>query len=90
MQKSKVRFLAAGLVLVAAAAVVLGVLQSKTELLTVSSTVNGRELPVYCVDTQEKKVALSFDAAWGNGYLREKEPIINEMQLLPLKILIKI
>lgn len=33
---------------------------------TVSSNVNGRELPIYCVDTDEKKVALSFDAAWGN------------------------
>ena len=33
---------------------------------SVSSNVNGRELPIYCVDTKEKKVALSFDAAWGN------------------------
>lgn len=33
---------------------------------SVSNTVNGRELPIYCVDTTEKKVALSFDAAWGN------------------------
>ena len=33
---------------------------------TVSSNVNGRELPIYSVDTKEKKVALSFDAAWGN------------------------
>lgn len=33
---------------------------------TVSSNVNGRELPIYCVQTDEKKVALSFDAAWGN------------------------
>lgn len=24
-----------------------------------------KKLPIYCVDTQEKKVALSFDAAWG-------------------------
>ena len=31
-----------------------------------SSTVGGRELPIYCVETKEKKVALSFDAAWGN------------------------
>lgn len=31
-----------------------------------SSTVNGRELPIYCVQTDQKKVALSFDAAWGN------------------------
>ena len=32
----------------------------------VSSTINGKELPIYCVETDEKKVALSFDAAWGN------------------------
>lgn len=25
-----------------------------------------KELPIYCVDTEEKKVAISFDAAWGN------------------------
>lgn len=38
---------------------------------TVSSNVNGRELPIYCVQTDEKKVALSFDAAWGNEDTRE-------------------
>lgn len=25
----------------------------------------GKEKPIYCVDTNEKKVAISFDAAWG-------------------------
>ena len=25
-----------------------------------------KKLPIYCVETEEKKVALSFDAAWGN------------------------
>jgi polysaccharide deacetylase family sporulation protein PdaB len=24
-----------------------------------------RKLPIYCVDTQEKKIAISFDASWG-------------------------
>lgn len=38
---------------------------------TVSSNVNGRELPIYCVQTNEKKVALSFDAAWGNEDTRQ-------------------
>lgn len=38
---------------------------------SVSSNVNGRELPIYCVDTKEKKVALSFDAAWGNEDTRK-------------------
>ena len=37
----------------------------------VSSNVNGRELPIYCVQTEEKKVALSFDAAWGNEDTQE-------------------
>ncbi len=27
---------------------------------------SNRKLPIYCVETEEKKVALSFDAAWGN------------------------
>ena len=30
---------------------------------SVSNTVNGKELPIYSVQTEEKKVALSFDAA---------------------------
>lgn len=33
---------------------------------SVSSGTSNRELPIYCVGTDEKKVALSFDAAWGN------------------------
>ena len=37
-----------------------------SKAVTVSNTVNGRELPIYSVDTPDKKVALSFDAAWGN------------------------
>ncbi|MCQ2441069.1 MAG: polysaccharide deacetylase family protein [Clostridia bacterium] len=27
---------------------------------------NDRKLPIYCVDCKQKKVAISFDAAWGN------------------------
>lgn len=32
----------------------------------VTSNVNGKELPIYSVETDKKQVALSFDAAWGN------------------------
>ncbi len=39
---------------------------------SVSSNVNGRELPIYCVETEEKKVALSFDAAWAAWRMRGK------------------
>lgn len=41
--------------------------------IAISSTVKAvqtvgtqREIPVYCVDTSKKQVAISFDAAWGN------------------------
>lgn len=27
---------------------------------------SNRKLPIYCVDTLDKKIAISFDAAWGN------------------------
>lgn len=37
-----------------------------SDVLPVSYTVGNRELPIYSVDTTEKKIALSFDAAWGN------------------------
>lgn len=33
---------------------------------SVSVSGSAKKLPIYCVDTDEKKVALSFDAAWGN------------------------
>ena len=32
----------------------------------VSSTYGDRELPIYSVDTNEKKISISFDAAWGS------------------------
>lgn len=36
----------------------------------VTTTASKKKLPIYCVDTPEKKVAISFDAAWGAGRLR--------------------
>lgn len=29
-----------------------------------------RDLPIYCVQKEKKVVALTFDAAWGNGKVR--------------------
>lgn len=36
-----------------------------SDAIVTSSTYGNRELPIYSVDTKEKKIALSFDAAWG-------------------------
>ncbi len=35
-------------------------------LLPTSAAAAKRDLPIYCVQTQEPKIALTFDAAWGN------------------------
>ena len=36
------------------------------DAVSVSNIGRKRDLPIYCVNTDENKVALSFDAAWGN------------------------
>lgn len=42
---------------------------------TLSATAdNDKKLPIYCVQCEEKKVAISFDAAWGND---DTENLIN-------------
>ena len=48
------------------------------KVVSVSHMVNGKELPIYCVDTKEKKVALSFDAAWGNEDTRDIMKILKK------------
>lgn len=52
--------------LLATLALIQGVIRVLPDSITVSSSVGGRELPIYCVETDKKQVALSFDAAWGN------------------------
>ncbi|NLK20848.1 MAG: polysaccharide deacetylase family protein [Epulopiscium sp.] len=36
-----------------------------TEVFNTVSSKQERKLPIYCVETQEKKISISFDAAWG-------------------------
>lgn len=38
----------------------------KSDTISTNGSTGGRELPIYCVETDKKQVALSFDAAWGN------------------------
>lgn len=40
-------------------------------LLPTSSSAGGKALPIYCVQTEEPKIALTFDAAWGNAIIGE-------------------
>ena len=43
--------------------------QTTKNITTVFSTI--KELPIYSVETGEKKVAISFDAAWGDEYTKD-------------------
>jgi len=48
--------------------VVSSVLLSKPYVVDVFNNVSKneeRKLPIYCVETSEKNIAISFDAAWG-------------------------
>lgn len=45
-------------------------------VLTASTT--NKELPIYSVDTSEKKIAISFDAAWGDSYTPKILDILEE------------
>lgn len=38
----------------------------------------GRELPIYSVETDDKKIAISFDAAWGDQYTEEILDILDK------------
>ncbi len=39
---------------------------------------NNRKLPIYCVETDKKQIAISFDAAWGNDDTEQLIEILAE------------
>lgn len=43
-----------------------------------SNSSQTKKLPIYCVDTPEKKIAISFDAAWGNEDTKKIMEILKE------------
>ncbi|MBQ8247894.1 MAG: polysaccharide deacetylase family protein [Lachnospiraceae bacterium] len=49
----------------------------------VSNMYGDRKLPIYCVETEEKIVALSFDAAWGN---EDTEEILDILERQDVKV----
>lgn len=65
------RLIESGLFWMTAFALTAGVFFYAPSALSVSTTAGGRELPIYCVQTDEPKVSLTFDAAWGNEDLAE-------------------
>ncbi len=54
------------LVLAVAAIAGIGIWGRNYQAAEASNMYGDRKLPIYCVQTEEKVIALSFDAAWGN------------------------
>lgn len=71
------------IVLVASLAVAYGQnhLPGEDSVTTGTTTTSGKKLPIYCVEQKEKKIALSFDAAWGNGRLMEDRNILLSLHI---------
>lgn len=44
----------------------------------VAASTTQRSIPIYCVETEEKKVSISFDAAWGNEQTQTLLDILDE------------
>ena len=42
---------------------------------------DNRKLPIYCVETEKKQIAISFDAAWGNDDTGELIKILGEYKV---------
>ena len=65
-------------VLVCVLCAVLGVVIGVRSVQAVQTSVSKRLLPIYNVKTDEKKIAISFDAAWGNEETQELIDILKE------------
>lgn len=55
--------------------------QKATEALITNSTYGNRKLPIYSVDTEEKKISLSFDAAWGSEDFQNIMEVLEKHQI---------
>ena len=44
----------------------------------VTAAATQRKIPIYCVETEKKQIALTFDAAWGNSDTDELLKILDE------------
>ena len=70
-KKKQSGFVKAGILALTAVIAGFGAYHFAPQAAVAVSGSNQKELPIYCVNTEEKKVALSFDAAWGNEDTQE-------------------
>lgn len=69
--------------LVCVCVLIIGAFVYLPSVVSVSSSVNGRDLPIYCVQTDNPQIALTFDAAWGN---EDTEQILSILEKHHVKV----
>ena len=79
MKKTDARF---AILIFAFCVVVVGAANYIPKLVSVSSSVNGRDLPIYCVQTDKPQIALTFDAAWGDEDTGGRVTVLTDEELL--------
>lgn len=60
---TKRKFMVGAAILIA---VILAIIFTAQGIAAIQASASKKMIPIYCVKTEEKKVAISFDAAWGN------------------------
>ena len=68
--------------LIAVGAVLAAVLGTSVVRRAVPAAASARKIPIYSVETAEKKISISFDAAWGN---EDTEQLIEELAQFNVK-----
>ena len=59
------------MVLLAGVLIALAIFCAVNTPATVATSVATRQLPIYCVDRDDKVISISFDAAWGDVRVRQ-------------------
>lgn len=78
-RKEKINYTLLGAAVVLTAAMIVVLTQQKS--VAVTATPKDRTLPIYCVQTKEPQIALTFDAAWGNEDTEVILSILEEYQV---------
>ncbi len=73
IRKHKKVFLSVALLLIAS--ILIAAISSKGTFAVFSQ---GKKMPIYCVDTEEKKVAITFDTTWGESNTMELLDILDK------------
>ena len=79
--RKKKKWRSLGLLSVIALILTAGLWRYAQEYVSISNNVNGREMPICSVETQERKIAPTFDVSWGNKDIHKILDILETYQV---------